>query len=90
MCSDDPPQLLAPVYGLAEQASNIIRATYNGVGWPSKNGSTGSNSSSTTRSGSKPTTSGQPDNNAALALSPHVFGGSAALALVGVLATLVL
>ncbi|KAI0766229.1 GMC oxidoreductase [Trametes elegans] len=83
--------LQAPVYGLAEQAAKFIRATYNGVGWPSKNSSSSSNSSSsTTSTGSRSTTSAQPDKNAALALSPHVFGGSAALALVGVLATLVL
>lgn len=62
-------QLQAPVYGLAEQAAKIIRANYNGVGWPSASSSLGQNTSSTSTSTSS-TQSAQPDkSNAAMPLS---------------------
>ncbi|KAI8974037.1 GMC oxidoreductase-domain-containing protein [Trametes punicea] len=34
-CTKSAAHLQAPVYRLAEQAAKIIRATHNGVGWPS-------------------------------------------------------
>ncbi|OSD01865.1 GMC oxidoreductase [Trametes coccinea BRFM310] len=79
--------LQAPVYGLAEQAAKIIRATYNGVGWPSANGtSSASASNSTTSSGApSPTSDPQKDTSGALVAVPSI-----ALACVGVLASLLL
>ncbi|KAI0640658.1 GMC oxidoreductase [Trametes meyenii] len=77
--------LQAPVYGLAEQAARIIRATYNGVGWPSANSNASSTSTSSTSAPSA-TTSTQADHNGAIAAAPRVF----ALAIAGVLASLLL
>ncbi|CDO69444.1 GMC oxidoreductase [Trametes cinnabarina] len=81
--------LQAPVYGLAEQAAKIIRATYNGVGWPSANGTSSasaSNSSSTSSSAPSPTSEPQKETNGALG----VVAPSIAVACVGVLASLLL
>ncbi|TFK85315.1 GMC oxidoreductase [Polyporus arcularius HHB13444] len=75
--------LQAPTYGLAEQAAKIIRATYNGVGWPSSSGnsSSGSNNGSNNGNGS----SDQTDKNSASRLASS---GALALAAGALLAAL--
>ncbi|KAI0686238.1 GMC oxidoreductase [Earliella scabrosa] len=83
--------LQAPTYGLAEQAARIIRATYNGVGWPVAGDNSGSGSTSTGRpqtTGQSTTTdngNGNGDENGARSLSVSAL----ALA-VGVIASLAL
>ena len=79
-------QLQAPVYGLAEQAAKIIRATYNGVGWPSDNQS-GGDPSKTSTGAPSPTGSPQNDRNAAAGVPRSIAGVVAAVA---VLASLLL
>ncbi|RDX48422.1 GMC oxidoreductase [Lentinus brumalis] len=78
--------LQAPTYGLAEQAAKIIRATYNGVGWPSASRNSTSTSTSSSSSAS-PTQNRQEDNNGALSLSSS---SALALAAAGFLGSLLL
>ncbi|KAH9887621.1 GMC oxidoreductase [Cubamyces lactineus] len=77
--------LQAPVYGLAEQAARIIRATYNGVGWPSANQANGTSTNSSSTGAPSPTSSPQHDTSGA---APRAVGASVVLACVGVLASL--
>ncbi|KAI0637465.1 GMC oxidoreductase [Trametes polyzona] len=80
--------LQAPVYGLAEQAAKLIRATYNGVGWPSANQSSGNASASGSSSSDapKPTAGNQQqDQNGAASMR-----ASLGLAFASVLAALLL
>lgn len=82
--------LQAPVYGLAEQAAKIVRATYNGVGWPSANQSAGNASASgAATSSAAPASTGEPqqDTNAA---GPRAGAGSVGVVIAGVLAALLL
>ncbi|KAJ8481388.1 hypothetical protein ONZ51_g6039 [Trametes cubensis] len=79
--------LQAPVYGLAEQAARIIRATYNGVGWPSANQANGTATNSTSTGAPSPTGNAQHDTSGA---APRTVGASVVLACVGVLASLLL
>ncbi|KAL1937337.1 hypothetical protein VTO73DRAFT_13850 [Trametes versicolor] len=81
--------LQAPVYGLAEQASKIIRATYNGVGWPSANQASGNTSATGSSTSASPsaTTTQQQDTNAA---APRAVAGSVVFTLASVLAALLL
>ena len=67
--------MMAPVYGLAEQAANILRAQYSGVPLapPPKSGSgngTGSGSGSGTKSGGNPEETGTGNQNAASIAKP--------------------
>ncbi|KAI8984795.1 GMC oxidoreductase [Trametes punicea] len=82
--------LQAPVYGLAEQAAKIIRATYNGVGWPSANQANASsaNASTTSTGAPAPTNEPQKDTSGATVLAP--LRASVALACIGALVSLVL
>ncbi|KAH9853236.1 GMC oxidoreductase [Lenzites betulinus] len=81
--------LQAPTYGVAEQAARLIRATYNGVGWPSANqaNSSASASGSATSGSASPTASPQQDNNGA---TPRAVGSSVVLAFAGMLAAALL
>ncbi|KAI0820655.1 GMC oxidoreductase [Trametes gibbosa] len=81
--------LQAPVYGLAEQAARLIRATYNGVGWPSANQSSGNTSASGSATSTSPSATAEPqqDKNGA---ASHVIATSVVLACVGALATFLL
>ncbi|KAI0333342.1 GMC oxidoreductase [Cubamyces sp. BRFM 1775] len=79
--------LQAPVYGLAEQAARVIRATYNGVGWPSANQANGTATNSSSTGAPSPTSSPQHDTSGA---APRTVGASVVLACIGVLASLLL
>ncbi|KAI1796681.1 GMC oxidoreductase [Ganoderma leucocontextum] len=80
--------LQAPVYGLAEQASNIIRATYNGVGWPSASGQNSASSSNTSSSASPSSTTGTTSGKNGASTMSH--SGSLVLLVTGALAALLL
>lgn len=77
----------APTYGLAEQAAKIIRATYNGVGWPSAVAANSTSTSTTSSHTASASQTPQQDNNGALTLSSR---SAFALAAAGVLASLLL
>ena len=78
-------QLLAPVYGLAEQASKIIRATY------SANSTSTTKTSTTTSDNSTSTgTTGTDDGKTSGALPGASVGRATMLAVVGVLTLVVL
>ena len=66
------------MYGIAEQAAKLIRATYNGVGWPSNS----SSSTSTTSTSPSATTTPQDahDSGAAALSSPVMLTVAAVLA----------
>ena len=80
----------APTYGLAEQAARIIRATYNGVGWPSANGQNAVSSDSTTSDAPSPTHSTTDNHKNGATVTRLSYGGSLVLAVAGVLASLLL
>ncbi|KAI8968793.1 hypothetical protein BD414DRAFT_503765 [Trametes punicea] len=82
--------LQAPVYGLAEQAANIIRATYNGVGWPSANQANASSSNASTTSTGAPAPTNEPQNDTSGATVLAPLRASVALACIGALVSLVL
>ncbi|EJF64278.1 GMC oxidoreductase [Dichomitus squalens LYAD-421 SS1] len=81
--------LQAPTYGLAEQAAKIIRATYNGVGWPSASGDNSASGSNTSTTAAAPSSTNVTTGhkNGASTLS---YSGSLVLAVAGALAALLL